>query len=227
MTDQLLLAEELFLLTHDDTSGKADVTLALDEGLAGALLLDLAAESLLGAKGKTVVAAPGTPAHPLLAAAHDELLAADRPRSAGHWVRRLPTALKPLAPTVGRSLVQRGLLTEEHRKVLKLFPTTTWPTVDSGPEKVLRARLGSVLVDGTTPDPRTALLIALLHPLDLAGRAVDKPHRKAAKARAKAISQETQASAAVSGAVAQSVQAVQAAVLSAVTVTTVAASGSS
>jgi hypothetical protein len=48
----LLLAEEIFLLAYNEESGKANGTLALDNGLAGALLLDLAADELVAADGR-------------------------------------------------------------------------------------------------------------------------------------------------------------------------------
>ncbi|MDQ2723793.1 MAG: GPP34 family phosphoprotein [Actinomycetota bacterium] len=42
MSSPLLLAEELFLLAHDDESGNSGNTMGLSNGLAGAQLLDLA-----------------------------------------------------------------------------------------------------------------------------------------------------------------------------------------
>ena len=100
----LLLAEEIFLLAHNEESGKDNGTLALDNGLAGALLLDLAAEELVAAEGKALTALAGAPSHPLLTSAHAELLQSDKPRTAQHWVNRLPAALKPLRSQVGQSL---------------------------------------------------------------------------------------------------------------------------
>jgi len=224
MSSPLLLAEELFLLAHDDESGKSDNTMGLTNGLAGALLLDLAADERLTASGKDLTAVGSAPAHPLSAAAHAEIAASAKSRTASHWVGRLPAALKPLDQQVGRSLAERGVLSEQHKKVWGLFPTTTWPEVNPEPERTLRERLTAVLVDGAHPDVRTALLIALLIPLGLVRGVVGKQHKKQAEARAKEIADAGAVGIAVSAAVSQSVQAVQLAVVTAVIVPTVVAS---
>jgi hypothetical protein len=217
----LLLAEEIFLLAHHEESGRANGTLALDNGLAGALLLDLAAEELVAADGKALTAVPGTASHPLLASAHAELLHSDKPRTAQHWVNRLPAALKPLRSQVGQSLAERGVLAEKHRKVLGLFPTTSWPEADPTPERMLRQRLIGVLVEDTEPDPRTALLVSLLTPLGLVRGLTAKEHRRHADSRAKGIARECATATATSAAVSRSVQAVQSAIMIAVLVPTI------
>jgi len=220
----LLLAEEIFLLTHHDESGKASGTLALDNGLAGALLLDLAAQELVAAEGKEITAVAGTASHPLLATAHAELLHSDKPRTAQYWVSRLPRALRPIGSKVGQSLAERGVLNEERHKVLGLFPATRWPELDATPELELRRRLRGVLVDDADPDPNTALLVSLLSPLGLVRPLVDKEHRKHADSRAKGIAKDCAAATATSAAVSRSVQAVQTAIMVAVMVPTITAS---
>lgn len=217
----MLLAEEIFLIAHQGESGKAGGTLALDNGLAGALLLDLASEELVAADGKNLTAVAGTASHPLLASAHAELLRSDRPRTAQHWVSRLPAALKPLRSQVGQSLAGRGVLSEQHRKVLGLFPTTSWPEVDPAPERELRQRLAGVLVQDTDPDPHMALLVSLLSPLELVRGLVDKQDRKHAESRAKDIARDCVTASATSAAVKGSVQAVQSAIMVAVIVPTI------
>jgi golgi phosphoprotein 3 len=213
---KLLLAEEIFLLAYNEESGRSNGTLALDNGLAGGLLLDLAAEELVVAEGKDLRAVPGTASHPILAAAHAELLHSDRTRTASHWVNKLPAALKPLRLMVGQSLAERGVLSEQHRKVLGIFPATSWPEVDPAPELELRRRLAGVLVEDAAPDPHTALLIAVLSPLAMVRGLVGKEQRKHADARATQIARDSATGAATSAAVSSSVQAVQSAIMVAV-----------
>ena len=217
----LLLAEEIFLLAHNEESGKANGTLALDNGLAGALLLDLAAEELVAADGSALTAVLGAASHRLLVSAHAELLQSDKPRTAQHWVNRLPIALKPLRLQVGQSLVERGVLAEQHQKVLGLFPTTSWPEVDPAPERELHHRLTGVLVEDAEPDPRTALLVSLLRALGLVRGLVDKEESKHADSRAKDIARECATATATSAAVSRSVQAVQSAIMVVVIIPTI------
>jgi hypothetical protein len=221
----LLLAEEIFLLTHNDETGKTSGTLALDNGLAGALLLDLAAEELVAPDGKAIIPVAGTASHPLLALAHAALLHSSKPRTAQHWVNRLPAALKPLGSQIGQSLAERGVLAEQHRKVLGLFTTTTWPELDPAPEQELRHRLTGVLVAGISPDARTALLISLLSPLGLIRGLTDKENRRHAQSRAKEIAQECATATTTSAAVSRSVQAVQASIVMAAIVPIVVTAG--
>jgi len=210
----MTLSEELLVLAPDgfDTP---DAAPGLDTGLAGALLLELAAKGLLVAKGKTVIGVAGTASRPLLDAALRELLASDEPHAATHWLTRLPSALEPLRTRIGTPLAERGALAEARRTALGLDPAAAWPEVDPAPEHELRARLHRVLVYGGEPDPHTALLIALLRPLGLVRGIVDKQHRKQADARAKAIAQAAADAGTTPATVPRAVHAAQAAVLAA------------
>ena len=130
----LLLAEELLLLALDDEKGK-DTTMGTDTGLAGALLLDLAAGGWLeDAGGKLVPAAAppagATPPHGVLADALRVVQASSTPRDAGHWLRKLTDELKPIKGRVAARLVDRGVLTEQRHKVLGLFGTDRYPEAD-------------------------------------------------------------------------------------------------
>ena len=79
---------------------------------------------------------------------------------------------------MGQSLAERGVLAEQHRKILGLFPATSWPEVDPEPERELRHRLTCVLVEDALPDPRTALLVSLLSALGLVRGHVDMEGRQ-------------------------------------------------
>lgn len=219
----MTLSEELYLLARDDEPGMTGATLPLDSGLAGALLLDLAAQGLVVAKGKTVAGVVGTASHSLLSAALAELLADDEPRPARHWLTQLPSALAPLRTQVGTSLAERGALAEGRRTALGLVPATPWPEVDPALEHELRARLHRVLVYGGEPDAHTSLLISLLRPLAMVRNVVDKQHRKQADARAKAITQATADATATPATVPRPVHSAQAAVLAAVLTSTASA----
>jgi len=212
----MTLSEELLLLCRDDEPDAPGAALSLDDGLSAALLLELAAEGLLVAKGRTLVPVAGAASHPLLDAALAELLASDEAHPAQHWLTRLPVALAPLRTQVAASLAARGALAEHRRTAVGLGSDAPWPEADPAPEHELRARLHRVLVYGGEPEPRTALLISLLRPLALVRAVVDKQHRKQADARAKAITQATADATAAPATVSRPVHAAQAAVLAAV-----------
>jgi hypothetical protein len=223
---QLILAEQLLLLFLDDEKGSDSASWGGDSGLAGAILLDLTAQGALSDDDGDLVAVPGaSPAHPLLAAAHGAIQASGRRRDAKGWVGRLPKELEPLREHVARRLVEHGVLTEERRKLLGLFPSTRFPQADPGPERELRERLRAVLLSERRPTQQDAMLISLLIPYDLVKRLVPRDRRKDAQRRAKAVAEGGAAAKAVD----DTIKGIQAAVIASTTAAiaaTTAASGS-
>lgn len=216
---ELILAEQLLLLLLDDESGKDSTASRRDPGLAGALLLDLAAAGAVRESDGKLVTAESPPPHPLLAEAHAAIAAADKPRDAKHWVGRLPKELKPLAGRLADGLVERGVLREQKRKLLGLFNQTRYPEVDGAYEDDLRARLGRVLLSEREPARDEAMLVALLLPYDKVKTLVPKDQRKPARERAKAIADRGIAGKAVEAALEE----IQVAVIAAATVATTSA----
>jgi hypothetical protein len=216
---ELILAEELLLLILDDEKGSDTATWGGDPGLAGALLLDLTRlRALTEADGK-LVAEPGASLdHPLLAAAHAAIAADDKRRDAKGWVGRLPKELKPLRERVAARLVEHGILSEQRRKVLGLFPSTRFPEADPAAETALRERLRAVLQTERQPTPQDAMLVGLLRPYDLVRKLVPKDRRKDAERRADEIAEGGAAAKAVD----DTLKGIQAAVMAGTTAAIVA-----
>jgi hypothetical protein len=218
----LLLAEELLLLALDDEKGN-DKTMSTDTGLAGALLLELAAGGWVeDAGGKLVASATppaGAPPAEVLVEALAVIEASDKPRDAGHWVRKLPGELKPIKARVAARLVERGVLSEHRHKILGLIGVDRWPEADPAPELTLRERLRAELTGATEISERTALLAPLLRALDLLKSVVAKDERKAAGKRAKELADDP---AHVGSAVQATVDATRAVVMAAVIASTAA-----
>jgi hypothetical protein len=233
----MLIAEDLLLLAYDDESGTESGVANLDYRLAGALLVELAMDGRVevaargagGGAGETpagtlpggrapdrakeaaaatvVVRDPSPTGHPALDAAL--AVVAEKPRRAEDLVEPLSRGVRE---RLLQALADRGVLRREERKVLAIFPTTRWPAEEQAHESALRTRLTAVLVDGLTPDPRTAALAALLKGSGFVSRLVAKPDRRRAEARV----DELAASAWVADGVAAAVAA-QAAMLAALT----------
>lgn len=186
----MLLAEDLLLLAYNDDSGKQDSIANLHYGLAGAILIELGELGKIqidgdGKKGKLRIVDQGPTGNPVL----DEWLG-----KLGKYDGRKPSSFigsiySGLDKALLQLLAERGVLRAEKGKILGVFPTTRWPAADSSHEHRLRQRLHDVLVTGVEPDAHTAALIGLLSAIDAVAQVVDKPHRKAAKARAKEIAE--------------------------------------
>lgn len=224
MTD-MSLAEELLLVALDDEKGAdtANWGSGVEAGLAGALLLELAAAGcVIDDDGKLVAAGCDPPADPLSAAALEVIGRDEKRRNANAWVGRLPRELKPLRAQVADGLVRRGVLEEERSRRLGLFESTRYPERDPEPERRLRAGLADVLVAGREPTAEEAMLVSLLHAYDLVKRVVPKDDRRAARRRAKEIAQGD----AIGAAVGSAVNDVQAATMTAVIAATAATTAS-
>jgi hypothetical protein len=166
MQSDLLIVEDLMLLLLDDDAGVPAGAGTLYYTLGGAMLVDLALrgsieidEGRAGLTGAKVLAVAGGGPHtdPLLQSAYDKV--AEKPRGVQTLLITLGTGLDV---QVLDRLVARGLLRREKKKWLRLIPTTSIEVEDGRHEAELRRKARAVLVDGATPDPHTAALLALV-----------------------------------------------------------------
>lgn len=207
----MLIADELLLLAHDETTGKSIASgTNLDPALRAALLVELAlgervsiapAEAGWTERGRITVINTGPTDDPDL----DALLTALTEKE-GQKVKGLISAMTRTPIPRGLKdrrlarLVQQGVLTEQRSAVLGL---RSYPTANPGPGREVRGRLWSALVDGLTPTERTVALIALLEATGTLVKAVAGPDKKQVKARAKQLSQGDWAAKAVKDAIAE------------------------
>lgn len=192
------LAEELALLAYGDDGAPDTDGVHLDNGLGGALLLELALAGRVDAVDRKVVVRDRTPTgDPLVDRALDRIVSAGRPRRPSHWVAKFAKDVR--RPTLDR-LVTGGVLTREQDRVLLVFPRTRYPApggLEPAPETDARRRLTDA-VSGTGPvEPRTAALCALLAATDLDRKVFRDLDRKRVKARLREISHGAWAAAAV------------------------------
>ncbi|KQU39298.1 MULTISPECIES: GOLPH3/VPS74 family protein [unclassified Rhodococcus (in: high G+C Gram-positive bacteria)] len=202
-----LIAEDLLLLLLDDGTGKPVVdSTKLPRVLAGAVILELAMDGTVSVagdnettkKGRLAVSGARTVSDPILERAVEAIETAKRPMTPKSAVEKLH---KDIREQVVARVVERGFVGEEKSKVLGLFPTTTWPTLDSSHEDRVRETLHSVLIDGLDPDARTSAAVALLSAIDATHKVFPDADKRAVKNRAKDIAQGEWASDAVRKAV--------------------------
>jgi hypothetical protein len=166
----MLIAEDLLLLLTDDNSGQllapAD---QVDVGLGGAMLVeltmlnrvDLSREGDDGKPGRIIVRDPSPTGDEVLDGALRIVLPLQGKKPAA-VVKALGTNLRR---TLYERLASSGVIRAEKGKILGVFPRHTWPSLDNRHESEVRGLVIQALVQQTTPDTRTAALIALLHAL--------------------------------------------------------------
>ncbi|MEU2503269.1 GPP34 family phosphoprotein [Streptomyces sp. NPDC007863] len=181
----ITLAEEITLLSLDDASGEAKERQSAAWAVAGGILLELALAGRVSvADGRLTVTDESPTGEALLDGRLATLAAwAERRGKAPkltEWLTK--DQAKAPAATVAR-LCERGLVVEERRRVLGLFPVRRYPEADGSVERELRERLRAAVLDGAAPDERTAGLIALVHGAKLHRIAFPGEPRKEVAAR--------------------------------------------
>ncbi|MFE6697507.1 GPP34 family phosphoprotein [Streptomyces sp. NPDC057718] len=159
------LAEEIMLLSLDDESGAVRERQACQSAVAGGVVLDLVLAGRVSVDQGRITVVDTAPTG-------DRLLD-DRLRMIDIWVagKRKPPKVtewltkdsRKAVEAAVQALRERGLVSEEQRKVLGLFPVRRFPEADGTVERELRARLEGLVLRHVQPDDRSAGLVALLH----------------------------------------------------------------
>jgi len=213
------LAEELLLLAYaDDGTPLTDGT-HLDNGLGGALLLELTLAGRVDVEAKKVVVIDSRPVEdPLATNALAQIIGEDRARKPGHWVTKLA---KETRPRVLDKLVAEGVLTVAKDKVLWVFPRTKYPAANGRrprAEAEAELRMRAAILDSGAIGERTAALCALVAATELDRKIFADLDRKLVKARLKEISEGAWAAEAVR----KTIEEIQAAVMIAIVASTTA-----
>lgn len=217
------LPEEFLLLAYDEDGTPLTDGTRLDNGLGGAILLELALARRLDIEDKRVVVLDPAPIGDALC---DEALARigqERPRKPGHWVTKLS---KQARPRILEKLVAEGVLTVEKDKVLWVFPRTKYPSANGEPpaaEADARERIRAAVLGTGEVEPRTAALCALVAATELDKKILTGLDRKRVTARLKEIGEGAWAAEAVR----RTIEEIQAAVMVAIIASTTAATAGS
>lgn len=156
----IALAEELLLLAYDDQTGKATCSrIALDLGMAAAVLVDLALAGRIAYSDGTLIVRKDDPTGDPIADTVLAKLAADTPHTPAQWLQRLRHGLRD---GVLADLVARGVVRDVDETALGFIHLHRYPVADPAYEAEVRSRLAAALTTDTPPDERTAALATLI-----------------------------------------------------------------
>lgn len=183
------LGEEIMLLSLDDESGVAKERQSAGWAVAGAIVLELVMAGRVSVDGGRVTVTDTTPTGVGLLDDRLKLIDAwaskkSRPPRVTDWLTK--DHGKAVSATID-SLRERGLVGEEERKVLGVFPVRRFPEADGTTERELRARLAALVLHNADPDDRSAGLIALIHAAKLHRLAFPDRSRKEVSPRMEEI----------------------------------------
>ena len=212
MPNKLTLPEALILLALNDDTGSR-IGRNLNMAIAGAGLAELALRGIVRERGNP----------PSLL-----LLSQDLPTGDPYLdgcvevinLKGLETPLKMLVQSIARQrglqtrlldrLVERGILEKRARKWFGIIPQTFYPEARSEPEKLLKRHLSSVMAGSEEVSARDAVIIALARQSGLLKANFDAPLLNAHCAR---IDEIAAGKMLVAGASAETISAMQAAIL--------------
>jgi hypothetical protein len=206
------LPEEFALLAYDDDGSPVTDGTHLDNGLGGALLLELALTGKVDVADKKVVVVDPAPTGDTLLDQALTRIVDDKSRKPGHWVTKLA---KTARADVMDRLVAQGVVRVEKGKVLGLFARTKYPAahgVEPTQETEARQRMIAAVTGAGPVEPRTAALCALVAATDLDKKVFRDLDRRQVKARLKEIGEGAWAATAVK----KSIEEIQAAIMVAV-----------
>jgi hypothetical protein len=200
------LAEDLYLLACDETSGRPRISATyLDLGLGGALLLDLVQRGRVSLTDDHVAVVDAAPVgDPLLDGALRATAAQTRSRDLDHWVRHLARGARA---AVERRLVAAGVLASDDHRLLGVIPVHHTHLVDARLEHDLVRRLHEAVVVGHAPSRETAALVSLTIAVGLERHLFPRADHRAVRRRMAEIA----AGESVGAAVAHAIDAVNAA----------------
>ena len=221
--DDMHLHEQLMLLALRDEKGTLESGASMyTYALGGAILTELSLNGRIRIrpdKKAFVDLIDRSPlGEPLLDECLDRIVTAKRKARAATWVQRFAST-KRLRHQVAQGLCRRGILRENEDRVLLLFARRVYPTIDPGPERRLVERLRSAVFSNSTPDPETAIVVALANAAGLLAVHFDRKELRRRKDHLKHITERTPGGTAAR----QAVQAAEQAVTVAVTAASAAA----
>jgi hypothetical protein len=166
----MLLAEELLLLVTNEISGRLCAPAAqVDAVLGGANLVELALLNKVDLSGQWDPGKPGRIIVRDVSPAGDEVLDAALKIIGAHQGKKPLAVIRPLGKRLRRTLYERlalaGVVRAEQGRILGAFPTHAWPVHDASQKARLCSLVTQVLVQQTAPQPRNAVLVALVHAL--------------------------------------------------------------
>ena len=162
----LTFAEEIVLLALDEKEGVITELphQALNAALAGALLLDLSFLHRIDTDQKSLIVLETAPTgDPLMDLAIADFQGPHAEHGIAYWMNRLAARAGEIKRKALEQLVAKGVLREENRRFLWVFPDRRYPRKEDREVKDIRARLRSAILSDTLPEPRDAALISLLN----------------------------------------------------------------
>ncbi|MDA0220282.1 MAG: GPP34 family phosphoprotein [Proteobacteria bacterium] len=160
----LTVAEEMLLLVLYDKSGTfiTEPDININYALAGAVLADLALKGRIEADpDKLFVLDPKPTGDAVQDAVLARIAEADEVQDTAYWVAEIGQRGEEVREHLLSRLVERGILKRVEEKVLWVFETRRYPTIDGREEHEVKKRIMDTLLSEGTPSHKDAVIVSL------------------------------------------------------------------
>ena len=177
--------EEILLLLLRDEDGKfvAVPGIALDNALAGGVLMDLALENRIDTDLERLILVDPTPVGDSLLDPTLAAIAGGEQRDALYWVGQTALRAAEIRRQALSRLVERGILEHDEGRFLWVFRSRRYPIIDGRAEREVKLRILGVLLSDDIPDPRDIVIIGLADACGLLPELLPKGEYDKARAR--------------------------------------------
>jgi len=142
MSKFLNIAEEVLLLAIEENGGLDPHSKTLDIVLASAVLMDLAVQHMIDSDGDILIPLASEPTgDPLRDKVLAGLLASPEQHTFAFWIAKIGFRAEELKAGLLASLVEKGILTVENKKVICLFKSRQYTFVADSDLKEEKARV--------------------------------------------------------------------------------------
>ena len=166
----ICIAEELILLMLNEQSGYLEMVPGWDFScvMAGTIIADLALIGRIDADLESLYVIDPTPTgDDLLDPTLKEIAEAEEASDTQFWIERNTSRCDEIISVTLDRLVNRGILDYESGDFWRLSRDVSrsgsYPTSDNTIRQEAKARILDIILNDTVPDPRDAILVALMH----------------------------------------------------------------
>ncbi len=161
----LRYAEEIILLLLRDEDGRFVhvPTWSRDYAIAGGVLMDLAMENRIDTDLESLVLVDATPLGDSLLDPTLTEIAAGEKQDVRFWVEHTAAQAPVIHEEALSRLVEIGILERQDDRLLWVFRSRRYPTIDGRAVREVKLRIMGVLFSDEIPDPRDVMIICLAH----------------------------------------------------------------
>lgn len=163
----LTFAEEIFLLSLDEDSGKPSIPggkNALHRALVGAVLCELSFLNKIDSDRDFLYVVDDSHSGMAVLDRQLDVIAARKNRESLHyWMEVLLSEASSIERMVVEELKDKGIIREESAHILWVFPTRRYPLIDDEEILDVESRLRQLIVSQEIPEPREAVLVSLVY----------------------------------------------------------------